>query len=295
MGLSLGFLGVLAVFFSFEEGKHLARGPGGLRKEKLMLQPQGGTILASPPVWVSHTSSRWVIPAGKSVAAPGGLEGKEGTFSWILVSLRGVPTPPGAGGTPSHVEGLRFVLVTPNSSWRAETFGFSSFPGGIPPGFFPAENQGCLWWPWGTRGGPGERMVALGDAWWPQERVVATLCCSCPVPAPSQARPWDVPGREALPEERGNECGGGGELCPRQEQNVPAQLPALPTLPLRVWDDPAAADLEFSRRNRVGEGRGKSGSLEEWKAFPFGMLSLVESQKSGPGSGRLGLVGFCVP
>lgn len=73
------------------------------------------TVPALPPVWLSHTSLRWVIPTGKRGAAPGGLAGQEATFPWLLVSLHGVPTSPGAGGTPG-------LCPSPLSEWKSLGF-----------------------------------------------------------------------------------------------------------------------------------------------------------------------------
>lgn len=76
-------------------------------------------------------------------------------FCWILVSLRGVSTPPGAGGIP----GLRFVrpqLIL--SDPRAKIFMFSSLPSGISPGFFQQKPRDAFV---GPRGARGRRVLPL--------------------------------------------------------------------------------------------------------------------------------------
>lgn len=137
-------------------------------------------------------------------------------------------------------------------------------------GIFPAETPGCFCWP-------------SGSAWSPRSAA-----------RPPPLLPWDVPGREAGMRRAGNaervgSCAHAGSrtsllsslLCPRSRSG---------------WDGAtASADSEFSRRDRGGEGRGKSGGLDTRKAFPFGMLSLTESQKSSRGSPRLSLTEFRLP
>lgn len=114
-----------------------------------MLQPQRGPVLASAPVWVSHTSLRWVIAAGRRAAAPGGMEGKQGTFSWILVSFHGVSTSPGAGGT-SPMEGCTLSLSPPTREPK---------PLGFP------HSQVEFHWDSSSRK-PGMLVLALGSARW---------------------------------------------------------------------------------------------------------------------------------
>lgn len=114
-----------------------------------MLQAQRGTIAAPAPVWDPHTSSRWVIPAGKRVGGAGrNVLPDFGVTPWNFHFSR------------SSRKGWSSSPPTPSSSSSSpKIFGFSSFPGGISLGFFfqhdsrdaaahpllPSGTVGCSW------------------------------------------------------------------------------------------------------------------------------------------------------
>lgn len=221
-----------------------------------------------PPVWVSHRSLRWVIPAGKRVGDWKGRRDVSLDCSWSA------PTPPAAEGT-FPIEGCALSSSPPTHPGQSmsQTLCVSLIPRWNFSGIFPAETQGCSPWP-------------RGSAW----------CCCCSSPAPDHGTAvgcsWQGQGagkrcRRNAGMQRGvGSCAHAGS---RSRTSLLSSLPC-PRSHSRAWDNPTAAHSESSHQDRVGEARGKRGAAR-WsgKLFLFGMLSLTESRKSGTGSGRLSL------
>lgn len=203
-GQSLGFWGVLAVLFSlFEEGKRLPRGLGGVEKR--------GADVATPP-WHNPGSSPSLGFPHQFKAGHSHWEGSGGSWKgrrecFVGFWCRSVAFPL----LQEQEESLGCALSPLNSSLAIHEPKSSGFP----------RSQVEFHRDFSSRN-PRMLLLALG------ERVVAAFCRSSPASAPVGCS-WQGSGNAA-----GWERGAGGKLCPRREQNVPAQLPAVPTLPLRV-------------------------------------------------------------
>lgn len=129
---------------------------------------------------------------------------------------------------------------------RAQIFRFSSLPGGISPGFFQQK--------------PRDAFVG------PRERVVAAFCRSSPASSPRHGRGMFL--EQGSRNAAGWECGGVGS-CAHAGSRRSLLSSLLCPRSCSVWDSPStSADLEFSRWDRGGEGRGKRGKLFLLGCFP---------------------------
>lgn len=167
-------------------------------------------------------------------------------FCWISVSLHGASTSPGAGGLP----GLHFVLVTPpNSSSVIHEPKSSGFP----------RSQVEFHRDFSSRN-PGMLLLALGSAWSPRSAARPPPL----LPGTAVGCSWS---REAGMQQAGNVEGVGSCAHAGSRRSLLSSL--LCPRSCSVWDSPStSADLEFSRWDRGGEGRGKRGKLFLLGCFP---------------------------
>lgn len=205
-----------------------------------MLRPQRGTIPALPPVWVSHTSLRRVIPAGKGVAAPGREGGNVlldfGVAPWRFHSSRSrrnpwaALCPPSTHPQRSTSRNLR-VFLTPKWNFTR---------------IFPAETQGCFCWP-------------SGSAWSPRSAA-----------RPPPLLPWDVPGREAGMRRAGN-AESGWEAVPTPGAERPCSAPCCAHAPAPCGTVPPLRQIRsFPVGIEVVKAEGRAAAWTHGKLFLLG-------------------------